>query len=320
MNRVYLAWAVAAVVRAKGPPTPSGLVDIHLPTFTDAKPNALAGVSNLCANLSSDLVRDVATKSEGAKRVFFPLLRASAPTALTETGLVRSGIRLETSVKRATFVGDSVVRELSASFASLTGRPIEGSFFDWRFAAGNASGVEAYRKFLVQRQDSRSADIIFVGGLGLHHLLRSAPCAQRDDPLKEHHRVVREYLAMFREVAQVLQRPLVFVGVMPVDSTTILLRPAKADYKDFSDFSFATLWDGVESEAFAAGHLPPAVFHFRPSALAHRCPGVRCDGMHFASFDRGCYPSPALWDRDLAKFLLGAFGPKAKAPKGFPSP
>ena len=71
------------------------------------------------------------------------------------------------------------------------------------------------------------------------------------------------------------------------------------------------VWDAVEVDEFRKANMGAGVLHFRPAALAHRCPGVRCDGMHFASdFPAyGCRGSPALWDPVIAHFLMGM--PKA---------
>ena len=80
--------------------------------------------------------------------------------------------------------------------------------------------------------------------------------------------------------------------------------------------SLAILWDGVEKEEFEKQRpkwQDPAaqevLFHFRPSSLTRKCPGVRCDGMHFSSDYReyGCRGSSALWDAELARFLLETF-------------
>jgi hypothetical protein len=156
-------------------------------------------------------------------------------------------------------------------------------------------------------------DLVFIGGIGLHYLLRKGPMeiGARDDPIQLHRSLVRAFLNQLYSVATFVRIPIVFLGTIPIDAEVIHLQPAKRDWGNFFDFSLASIWDSIEATEFRKNIVKsPWLFHLRLSSLTRVCPGIRCDGMHFGSDyqDFGCRTSEALLDGALARFLVDSIG------------
>ncbi len=190
------------------------------------------------------------------------------------------------------------------------------STIDHDMFAGATPGDLAYVEALIRHEVGTvpSINIIFIGGTGLHHLLMKKPCVNGADPIERHVAVIETYLELFKKLALMLHLPIVYVGTMPVDPWSVLLLPSKRDWNDFADFTIPLLWDTVEAEIFGDGSRYPGLHHFRPSGLAHKCPGIRCDGMHFGSdfnpdsqHDYNCANSLTLWESYFADYLVHTF-------------
>jgi hypothetical protein len=254
-----------------------------------------------------------AMQAEGSKRLFFPKLRDLAPMTLTANPFIASNIKLKSTAKNALFIGDSIMGEVSKSYARLVGADAM-SFAGVKDTGRNASGVAAYQGRVEAAYAERPFHVAFVGGLGLHHLLRATRSVGGAGHVALPHKdVVAQYLAMFRAFSVGLGVPVVFVGMPTVDAATVLMAAAKHDFGDFYDLAVPVLWDAVEARAVQLEHAKvgggaAGLFHLRLAELTNACPGVRCDGMHFASFGRECEPSSALWDHFLGEFLLRCFG------------
>ena len=303
---------------------------------------------NACANLSADVVLWATTRANGTKRGYFEALRQRTKTNLTVLTYPGPGIRLMATGKGALFIGDSITEELAGAFKVLMGGKYRSHFVSVAGGFGESGedaadhGASAYRNAIsvaVNKTGGGNYSVFFIGGFGLHHLSRVSPCI-RNDPAGDHQRMIAPIMSMFAALSVEMNVPIIFVGAMGVDGTTIQLKPAKHDWISFSDFNLPLLWDGVEASTFeaiqkssfesAAGQRAtegifkkkafPLFFHFRPADMSRQCPGVRCDGMHYGSayspetgkgnlknIDFSCAGSAALWHRPFATFLLEHF-------------
>jgi hypothetical protein len=154
-------------------------------------------------------------------------------------------------------------------------------------------------------------------------------------------------------------KPIILVGSGELDALTLLARPSKRDWRDFHQFALLSLWrqqerqifsrgrssfDGGSSPRTGAGHndsigVPSwaarGITYFDTQEVYARYPGVRCDGIHFASDfatfadvpaaegsvveastasaangstrpPHACHGSPAVWDWYLLRALEAA--------------
>jgi hypothetical protein len=180
-----------------------------------------------------------------------------------------------------------------------------------------------------------SFNLVFIGGLGIHYLTRSPlfhPDGNRlsqhspmvadfkDDPVELHRFLIRDHLHAWAQLGSELGVPLIFVGSMPVQATSIFLSPPKKDWPLFYDFSLAEIWVSVEAQEYKClvTSWPPEVQRCPPlryfdlSELTGTCGAIRCDGMHFGSFaapNEGyeCKSSAHLWDPVVTNFILRSF-------------
>jgi hypothetical protein len=183
-----------------------------------------------CQFLSHDFVTGTVAISGGAKAKFFQGLRLA--TNLTRHTMGPTGISVEFG--RVLFVGDGVVFEIASSFEKMT------------VGAHNEKGKSQFEFIRIEHWEPNTlADIgtalasleeqggafkaIFLGGLALHYLERGGPMHAKtgDDPVVLHRSMIRSYLLKFGAFANKLNIPVVFVGSLPVDSTTIAMVPAK---------------------------------------------------------------------------------------------
>jgi hypothetical protein len=155
------------------------------------------------------------------------------------------------------------------------------------------------------RKVNPESPLYFVGGLGLHYLLRYVVTSYHH-PYKDHFSAFSSTITLLREHVVSTGQTIVFVGTMPVDIDIIHMAPEKHDWYDFYDLSLATQWAEGEEELFRHIVDPSeCLFFLQPLALAQKCAGVRCDGMHFgAEFpDYDCATSIGLWELLLAQLL-----------------
>jgi len=296
---------------------------VELEKFELEKASKLPSLTSICSNVTFDLYARAAMEAEGSRRRFFPKFRKLTQTTLTAEPYVASGIKFKRNAVNAVFVGDSVVNEIFKSYERLLGSE-SASFVALRDTGLNASGVFAYKNRLEIAYSQKPYKLAFVGGLGLHHMLRDKhSLGGASGVAGPHKQVVARYLAMFHQVAVDLGVDVVFVGVPTLDAATILMSTAKHDFLDFNDLALPVLWDAVEVRAFQEEERKKTIssndkeaiegkrgslLHLRLAELTNTCLGVRCDGMHFNSYGRECEPSSGLWDHFLGDFLLQHFG------------
>jgi len=299
-------------------PNKSQAKPLRLPTFQllSSAFNRTKG-EHPCRGLTLEAVRESASKALGQKQLYFDNLRALVPTDLTRVTFNRPTVKLSTTATNVLFFGDSIVREMYQRFDVLVDAKSTSCVYSkFSHAEHETVGIEKTRREIMKQHSMRPFDLAFVGGLGIHHLFRNNPCMQGVDVFGIHEKLSKGYFCMYREISASLGVPIVFVGMMPVDGMTVMMKPPKEDWADFSDFSIPVLWDSLEARVFAEGKYGPGVFHFRPSFLAARCPGIRCDGLHFDSDFRnlfGCRSVAAVWDLPLSSFLVKFFSGKLPA-------
>jgi hypothetical protein len=302
---------------------------LELTKFELEKTSEIPSLASICFNVTLDSYAKAAMEAEGSRRRFFPKFREVSHTTLTAQPYLASGIKLKGNAENAVFVGDSVINEIYKSYERMLGSE-SASCVSMRDTGLNASGVIAYKDRLEMAYSQKPFNLAFLGGLGLHHMLRDKhSLGGASGVAKPHKEVVGRYLAMFHQLAVNLGVAVVFVGVPTVDAATIMMSTAKHDFLDFNDLALPTLWDAVEVRAFqeeerkriissdkeageggaeGGGGRGGSLWHLRLAKLTNTCPGVRCDGMHFNSYGRECEPSSGLWDHFLGDFLLQHFG------------
>jgi len=262
-----------------------------------------------CKGLSNIAVQEAISKSSGQKKKYFEALREITGTSLTRDRYDTSQVRIITDSRNVLFAGDSVMGEICHSYMMITGQATVASNGKNRMISNATRCVGASgffdpanaRKVVMDATSDGTKFDMFVLGTTTHNLF-GAP--DGEDPLTEHRARVESHLRVYSDLANELGVPIVFVGSMPLDGRTILLSPPKHDWKKFKDFATADLWDAIETEVFQSRNVS-GVHHFRPAVLTMRCPGIRCDGLHFGSDFQGwvCTRSWALWDHYLAHFL-----------------
>lgn len=277
------------------------------------------------------------TRANGSKHSYFGQVRSAGASVGHLSALRRFEAThappLPAAVRNATlrfgFLGDSVTREVAFAWHAMA--PSAVSLFVWSsdvavlpprtsaaralvesFVAGG-HGVQA-----CDRADR--LDALFVGLGSLEHLPRGrGPISEAAAAaaLKAHRALVVQHL---RDAAALSARaggkPVVLVGTLPADVGVLQLYPAKKDAFT-RGWALAPRFAALEAEILnGAGaarsqrlNTTTALVAFlHPSELAARCPGVRCDGLHYgADFDSfACRASFALWYPFLSDFVLNA--------------
>ena len=272
------------------------------------------------------------------KQSFFAQIRnATMPDNITGVQSLNCKSRILAPVaKRVALVGDSIVRELAAVLGKLLGENLSFTFYQV-YNVGKAdsysfsmplSAIYGNTSFLRMKHlvshDSRvrlwpslsaeAWDAVFVGGLGLHTLLRYASAGWQDaqnrlpyldgqnrtlySPYLHHRKIVQQWATRFLCLSRALRTPFVFVGTTLVDSHVIFLDPPKHDWDEFHDFGLASVMARAELDVeHEFRQHRDSVSFLRPSELARACPGARCDGMHYDSHSKAdqCYSSMSLW-------------------------
>jgi hypothetical protein len=93
----------------------------------------------------------------------------------------------------------------------------------------------------LQRQGGK-IDMLFLGGLGMHYLVRRypfqsasqqgpMPAETGDDPVVLHRDLIQSHLLEFGRFATKLNIPVIFLGSLPVDSAIIPMIPAKHGHR-----------------------------------------------------------------------------------------
>ena len=291
----------------------------------------------ICANLSHDRVKAWAAKSHGLKRAFFQRLQnATAPYRLS--GVPDRGNhnpvldrmhdeashRIDTAAHIA-LIGYSIENSLAYLLRRIAPNARISVFYGggefWlanapellahdRFGASSAANPKqeevSMRQFLGNLTAGPGFDAVFVGGFGVHRLVRYeymtsdgwlSPDANVTfngrptfSPYLKHLHFVRRLSERLLCLSEAFSIPFVLVGTLPVDSEVMLLDPPKDDWRNFvnvqlADVMYAAEKD-VEAELVAADRCNPpgaSLSFFHHAELARACPGVRCDGIHFTS-------------------------------------
>jgi hypothetical protein len=200
----------------------------------------------------------------------------------------------------AFFIGDSIVRELASRYKAVSPSSrvlylnnacptnLTVGLFDKR--------VQAF--FASQPKERGPPGVTFVGGNALHALRRDYVPDPENGIKADHLRRIWPILYELSKLAS--HQRVAYVGSMPVDAAIMLMTPHPPHMQKFFDFSLLDMWAVMDEEM--ARNLSVPIFDTR--VLAHECPGVRCDGMHFASHfpDNDCCASGHLWDRLLLDF------------------
>jgi hypothetical protein len=201
-----------------------------------------------CDLLSKDIVGDALAESGGRRATFFAELRKY--TVLTSLPFTVSGIKLSFS-SRAAFIGDSIVRELALSYGRMVTDGRGSPSFDlinqhtWERVQPTAildvaPTFESLEKKLhvLELENKMKYGAIFVGGLGMHYLVRRypyqkvgepgpMPIKEGDEPVELHRDLIRRHLVDIAAYSRTKKVPVVFVGILPVDAATIGMVPAK---------------------------------------------------------------------------------------------
>jgi hypothetical protein len=133
-------------------------------------------------------------------------------------------------------------------------------------------------------------------------------------PFAHHYGRRVEVVRRLDELANKYSKPCVTIGTLTVDVAVILLTPMKHDWDAFYDMGIADLFVAAERRVqreHEAKHprlrvssepgSRSGLTFFHPSDRAASCPGMRCDGIHFASdfAEYECRTSVAIWDSPL---------------------
>jgi hypothetical protein len=209
----------------------------------------------------------------------------------------------------AFFIGDSIVRassELASRYKAVSPSSrvlnlnnacptnLTVSLFDRRVRAIFAS----------QPKERGPPGVTCVGGPGSAlHALRRDYVPDPENGIKADH--LRRIWPILYELSKLASHQRVaYVGSMPVDAAFTLMSrtPHPPHMQELFDFSFKLLGMWADMDEEMARNLSVPIFDTR--VLAHECPRVRCDGMHFASHfpDNACCASGHLWDRLLLDF------------------
>ena len=105
------------------------------------------------------------------------------------------------------------------------------------------------------------------------------------------------------------KKKVVYIGSSGLD-LQLLLRPAKEYWDGLHQWGLLEVWAEHDRRLCAEYGIP----FFDTMELVRQCPGVRCDGMHFASDFAavGCRTSSHLWDCMLIDFLKGHLLPEKR--------
>jgi hypothetical protein len=186
--------------------------------------------------------------SGGRRSSFFNELRKY--TGLTKAAYKISGVKLAFS-SRAAFIGDSIMRELALAFGRVVSDGSNSPSFDlinqhtWERVQPTstldvAPTFKSLEKLLevLELENRKKYGAIFVGGLGMHYLVRRypyqksgksgpMPLQEGDEPVELHRDLIRRHLVDIAAYSKTKKIPVVFVGILPLDAATIGMAPAK---------------------------------------------------------------------------------------------
>ena len=339
------------------------------PTLQRSAQSAMEHVRSMmqpwCGNLSNDRVQEWVAAAEGSKARYFRAVQEGT-LPLNISGDDREAARMSTEYvqKRSTerlrvrlaLVGDSITREIASTLQSMAPRAVvhfwtverlglaleilpaqlqrgtripckRGAVCQFYEGAHGEKGLPGFWSSIA----GHYYNAIFVGGVGLHYLLRTVPSYWPDfeskqpnewraapgghdvslrsmwgrSPFYQHVSTVTEVVRSTSCLSRALGVPTVYVGTTVVDTLIMTLDPPKVDWGDFYDLSLADVMVAAERRVEKKHRDAGAPLFMYPSALARACPGVRCDGMHFESAfaPYECNSSLSLLRPFIADFL-----------------
>ena len=175
--------------------------------------------------------------ANGTKDLLFKELNEVFPLI---HGLRDTGLRLHTRAK-ACFLGDSIVRELAATWQRLAPNATMEHMFtacNYLVTDGNEAAFtkpqRAVGRGRVKWLEESGCGVIFVGGLGPHCLRRLPPSAIGPTSLnplpssvEAHRQHAAGFLEALRGIALRTAVPVVFVGSPVIEGDVMILEPPK---------------------------------------------------------------------------------------------
>ena len=298
---------------------------------SDASCPASASLRAACGQLQDGrLLERLLSESAGdPRRYFLSLQQATQPVNISQSDraepdfLLRSPELTSTNTNNGgpseqqvsiLVIGDSIGREVLEAIKKLA---------PWATVVYFAVGVHslAYTDKLAPHVASAVAglhncsfDAVFIGGFsGPWWLMRQDPRREKHaDPMHDayasHRTRIAPELARMQCLASNTHIPIVFLGGVPLDERTMMLTAKDGYWGRFKQYELAHVWTRVE-QAFerTEEYASPSLHFLHTSSLAHECPGIRCDGVHFgSSFQKmfGCASTFAVWYPLVADFLI----------------
>jgi len=255
---------------------------------------------SVCDALTREVVDKALALSEmrDKSQYFLSLHESLGSHSFIQSRILTLGYRSPLKLKAVTF-GDSIVREITQSLGTCM--PDSNVQYMMKPGELKPNNIMSRVNEVVPETD---ASLVVVGGMGIHLLLRSV---EYSHIYHEHFHQVSAFLKEAIDVARRYSKTLIFVASMPMDSTVIHLQPEKSDWAAFYDTGVIKEWAPQEARIFH--HMVDSerdcAFLVEPKTLVDRCPGVRCDGMHFGSEFKQypCYNNFGLYELILSDIL-----------------
>jgi hypothetical protein len=151
-----------------------------------------------------------------------------------------------------------------------------------------------------------SLDALFVGGFsGPWKMNRQMGQVRPGSPYVVHAEDVSFELDRLSCLAEHTALPVTFVGGVSIDVHSVLLLSGNY-YSQMAELALPSAWTRVEQNLEVTRDYSHDLHFLHTSRLALDCPGVRCDGVHYAkpSRDGVCQPTKNVWFPMVADKLL----------------
>jgi hypothetical protein len=246
--------------------------------------------SALWQNLTVASVEALVATSDTKEHYFRQLQKITPLTKGKHTADIR------VSLPKAHFVGDSISRELSEAYNRISTTNKGLVYTHTGDIIGQGNDILGIVKNLLH--SCADYDVFFLSSNTLHILVDQT--FDKKNPIASHRTAATQLANIIKCVESATGAIGIYVGSMAVDPQ-LLLAPVKKDWASFSQFDLLRYWGEIDKQVC----LQAGVHIFDPGKLQRECPGVRCDGMHFASaFEQWhCSSSAFLWDIMLADYM-----------------
>lgn len=254
-------------------------------------------VANFCLTLYSDeppdpwpppstiLVSRLFEEARYEKSDYFRRLQLA--TNWTSRAHTYTGLSVSGQCHAICAIGDSVIGEVGTRFKRVLANrkcpvPVAWHVHSiWTLRAQDALPMFT----------RHACPIVVLGGLGLHHLLRSVNTTSTPTmhPFNEHAHYFSSLLSDLVLWANATNKKVILLGTGRVDELTLLSNPAKENWFGFYPFRLLPLWRKAELDAMADMHAnlmasqQKRIFYLDTDQMNARYPGIRCDGMHYMS-------------------------------------